>query len=331
MAIIEKTGVRAVRPVGRARGIAVFRDMTRARRREAIQGALFISPWVIGFLAFTAYPMLASFYYSFTDYKILGSPRFIGLRNYIYAFTGAPFPGRGDPLFWTALSRTVTWVAFTVPLGIFGSLLAASLLNRGIKGTALYRTCFFLPSLTPIVAASLLWAWILQPDIGVLNSLIKLFTGLKGPNWLYSLTWAMPSMMGIALWTGIGGDRMLIFLAGLQSIPRELYDAARVDGANPVQQWRHVTVPLITPALLFNLVLGVISSFRVFALAFVTTGGGPAYSTYFYALHLYTQAFSSFDMGYGATLAWILFAIVLGITLVQMKMSNRWVYYESLR
>jgi multiple sugar transport system permease protein len=181
------------------------------------------------------------------------------------------------------------------------------------------------------VAASLLWAWILQPDVGVLNSVIKLMIGHKGPNWLYDIGLAMPSMLMIALWTGIGGDRMLIFLAGLQGIPLELYDAAKTDGANAIQRWWHVTVPLISPAILFNLVLGIIGSFRVFALAFVTTGGGPAYATYFYALHLYVQAFSSFDMGYGCALAWILFSIVLTLTLAQMRLSSRWVYYESLR
>ncbi len=310
---------------------ARFRDMSPARRKEALQGIAFISPWVIGFLAFTAYPMAASFYYSFTDYKILGAPVWVGLRNYVYAFTGKPFGTSGDPLFWLALLRTVTWVSAIVPLGIIGSLLVAVLLNRGIKGTSIWRTCFFLPSLTPIVAASLLWVWILQPDVGVLNSLIKLTTGAKGPNWLYDMGLALPSMLIIALWTGIGGDRMLIFLAGLQGIPSELYDAAKADGANVFQRWWNVTVPLISPAILFNLILGIIGSFRVFALAFVTTGGGPAYATYFYALHLYTQAFSSFDMGYGCTLAWILFSIVLGLTLIQMKLSNRWVYYESLR
>ena len=314
-----------------AAGLVKTRGMSPAQRREAIQGFLFISPWIIGFLAFTAYPMAASFYYSFTEYKILGNPTWIGLRNYVYAFSGAPFHGGGDPLFWLALLRTVTWVIVLVPLGVLGSLLAAVLLNRGIKATSIFRTCFFLPSLTPIVAAALLWAWILQPDIGVLNSVIQSVAGVKGPNWLYSLTWSMPAMIMIALWTSIGGDRMIIFLAGLQGIPMEVYDAAKTDGANAFQRWLHVTVPLISPAILFNLVLGIISSFRVFALAFVTTGGGPAYSTYFYALHLYIQAFSSFDMGYGCCLAWILFAIVLTITMLQIKLSNRWVYYESMR
>jgi multiple sugar transport system permease protein len=311
-------------------GVGATPGLSAARRREAIQGVLFIAPWILGFVAFTAYPMLASFYYSFTDYKILGAPSWIGLRNYAYAFAGAPI-ANGDPRFYLALLRTVTWVAATVPTGILGSLLVATLLNRQLSGTSIFRTCFFLPSLTPVVAASLLWSWILQPDIGVVNSIIHTFTGLHGPNWLYSIELSLPSLMVIALWTSIGGDRMIIFLAGLQGIPQEIYDAAKTDGANAFQTWRHVTVPLVTPAILFTLVLGVISSFRVFALAFVTTAGGPAYATYFYALHLYTQAFSSYDMGYASALAWILFVIVLTITLIQMRFSRRWVHYESQR
>ncbi len=318
-----------VQPASRSRGafklsFAAIRDLTPARRKEALQGLAFISPWILGFLAFTAYPMLASLYYSFTAYKILGAPRWVGFQNYSYAFAG-------DPLFWLAMQRTLVWVIATVPLGILGSLLAAVLLNRGLRGTSFFRTAFFLPSLTPVVAAALLWTWILQPEIGIANTTIEWLTGLRGPKWLSSTEWALPSLAMIALWTSIGGSRMLIFLAGLQGIPQEMYEAAKIDGAGPFRTWLHITVPLISPAIFFNLVLGVIISFRVFAFAFVTTGGGPARSTYFYALHLYVQAFSSFDMGYGSALAWILFAIVLAITIVQTRVANRWVHYESLR
>jgi multiple sugar transport system permease protein len=299
-------------------------SLSAAQRREALQGLLFVSPWALGFVLFIAYPMLASFYYSFTSYKIIGAPRWIGLQNYTYALTG-------DPLFWLAMQRTVVWVIATVPLGIFGSLLAAVLLNRKLGGTSFYRTAFFLPSLTPVVAAALLWTWILQPEVGIANSAIEALTGLRGPRWLTSTEWALPSLAVIALWTSTGGNRMLIFLAGLQGIPQEMYEAAEIDGAGPFRTWWHITVPLISPAIFFNLILGVILSFRVFAFAFVTTGGGPARATYFYVMHLYTQAFSSFDMGYGCALAWILFVIVLVITVIQTKLSNRWVHYESLR
>lgn len=311
-------------------GVGFLGGLSRARRTEALQGYVLISPWVIGFLAFTAYPMLASFYYSFTNQKILGSADWIGLRNYVYAFTGKPFGG-GDPLFWVSMERTITWVLLTVPLGVFGSLVAAVLLNQSLKGTTFLRTAFFLPHLTPVVAASLLWMWILQPDIGVLNSVIESLTGIRGPKWLSSIEWALPSLAMISLWNAIGGNRMLIFLAGLQGIPQEMYEAARIDGASPFRQWLHITVPLVSPAIFFNLIIGIIASFRVFAMAFVTTRGGPAYSTYFYALHLYQQAFVSFDMGYACALAWVLFVIVLIITLIQMKLADRWVYYESVR
>lgn len=327
MAAVEQAEAPRTRGFGRA----ALGGLTPAARKEALLGYAFISPWLIGFLAFTAYPMIASLYYSFTKYQILAPPKWIGLENYVYAFTGEPFEGGGDPLFWLSMERTVVWVLATVPLGIFGSLLAAVLLNRGLRGTVFFRTAFFLPSLTPIVAAALLWQWILQPDIGVMNSVIEATTGLRGPKWLASVDWALPALAMISLWTAIGGNRMLIFLAGLQGIPQELYEAARVDGAGPVRTWWHITVPLISPAIFFNLVLGVIVSFRVFAFAFVTTGGGPARTTYFYALHLYTMAFSSFDMGYGSALAWVLFVIVLLITLGNMALARRWVYYESMR
>ncbi len=296
-------------------------SLSQMRQREAIQGYLFISPWIIGFLIFTLGPMLASFYYSFTLYNVQTSPRFTGLYNYDYAFSQ-------DPLFWISVRRTLLWAIMTVPVSLFASLWAAILLNQKLRGVAIYRTCFFLPHLTPVVAAAILWMWILQPDIGVLNTFLDTL-GIRGPNWLQSIRWSMPALAMIALWTGIGGNKMLIFLAGLQAIPDSLYEAADMDGATGMQKFRHITLPMISPAMFFNLVLGVIASFQVFGMAFVTTKGGPAYSTYFYALHLYQQAFVSFDMGYGSALAWIFFAAVLLLTLVQLWLQKRWVYYEG--
>lgn len=292
------------------------------RRREALEGFLFISPWIIGFLAFTLGPMLASLSFSFSYYRIQRPPQWVGLDNYRYAFLQ-------DRLFWLSLRRTSTWVLFTVPLGVTGSLLAALLLNQGTVGTSAWRLFFFLPSLTPIVAAALLWSWMLQPEVGIINTTLAHLFGIKGPPWLGSVEWALPSLLLISLWTSIGSNRMLIFLAGLQSIPQEMYEAADIDGANPVQKTLYITFPLITPSVFFNLVLGVIAAFRVFGMAYVATKGGPAYATYFYALHLYEQAFGSYDMGYGSTLAWIFFAIVLMLTLVQISLSRRWVYYEA--
>lgn len=297
------------------------RRLSAMQRREAIQGYLFISPWVVGFLIFTLGPMLASFYYSFTLYNVQTTPRFTGLYNYDYAFSH-------DPLFWVSVRRTLLWSVMTVPVSMVASLWAAILLNQKLRGVAFYRTCFFLPHLTPVVAAAILWMWILQPDIGILNTLLAK-VGIRGPNWLQSISWSMPALAMIALWTGIGGNKMLIFLAGLQAIPDSLYEAADMDGATGWQKFRHITLPMISPAMFFNLVLGIIASFQVFGMAFVTTRGGPAYATYFYALHLYQQAFVSFDMGYGSALAWIFFAAVLFLTVIQLWLQKRWVYYEG--
>ena len=298
------------------------RAQSLARRREALQGYIFISPWILGFLLFTIGPLLASLYYSFSRYTLLMPVEWAGLANYKAALFE-------DRLFWLSASRTLKWAITTVPLGIIGSLLAALLLNRKVRGTTFWRICFFLPSLTPQVAAAMLWVWLLQPQLGIVNSLIYQVLGIRGPEWLGNMKWAFPSLVMIALWTGIGSSRMLIFLAGLQGVPQELYDAAVVDGTNWFQKTWNVTVPLITPTIFFNLVLGMIGSLQVFGMAFVATGGGPAYATYFYALHLYQTAFRSYDMGYGSALAWILFIFLLIATFVQIKLSGGWVYYAG--
>jgi len=296
--------------------------MSAARRREALQGYLYISPWIVGYLLFVAGPLFASLYYSFTYYPFLANPSWIGLQNYATAFFK-------DRIFWLSVWRTVLWAITTVPLGIAGSFFAALLLNRSIRLKTVWRVLFFLPSLTPEVAAALLWMWILQPDIGVVNSTLKAWFGINGPQWFASPSSAFPSLVIISLWTGIGSIRMLIFLAGLQGVPQELYDASMVDGVNWWQKIRHVTLPMISPTILLNLVLGIIGSLQVFGLAFVTTAGGPAYATYFFALHLYQTTFRSFDMGYGSALAWFLFTVILVLTLVQISFSRRWVYYAG--
>ncbi len=296
--------------------------MSVARRREALQGFLYISPWIIGFILFVAGPLLASLYYSFTYYPLLSKPSWVGLQNYSTAFFK-------DRIFWLSSWRTLLWAITTVPLGIIGSFLAALLLNRTVRLKTVWRVFFFLPSLTPEIAAAILWLWILQPDVGIVNNTLKAWFGLRGPNWLASPSWALPSLIIISLWTGIGSIRMLIFLAGLQGVPQELYDAGMVDGVNWWQRTRHITLPLISPTILLNLVLGIIGALQVFGLAFVTTGGGPAYATYFFGLHLYQTAFRSFDMGYGSALAWFLFTVILVLTLIQISLSGRWVYYSG--
>jgi multiple sugar transport system permease protein len=212
--------------------------MTALRRREALAGYLWISPWIVGFLLFTLGPMLASLYLSLTSYTVGGTPRWIGLDNYVRAFTG-------DKLFWTALERTSLFALMNVPLAIILSLALAVLFNQNLRGTVVYRALVFIPSLVPIVAAALLWAWILHPQIGVANFLLR-EVGHDGFRWLRDPDWALPSLVLVVLWLSVGGSRMIVFLAGLQGVPQELYDAARVDGANAPQRFRHVTLPAIS-------------------------------------------------------------------------------------
>ena len=291
------------------------------KRQEAISGYLYILPWLLGFLAFTAFPFLASFYLSFTNYTVVSQPSFAGFANYIEAFSG-------DDLFWGSLSRTFTYAIVGVPIGIVGSLACALLLNQQLKGTTLFRALFFLPSLTPLVALALLWQWIFQPDFGILNFLLAK-VGIDGPGWLSSIEWALPSLIIMALWTTVGGGQMVIFLAGLQGVPQELYEAVEIDGGGAWYRFRHVTLPMISPTMCFNLILGVIGALRVFTVAYVSTEGGPAYATWFYILHLYTQAFKYFNIGYASALAWIFFIILIAFTYFQVRASRHWVFYAG--
>jgi multiple sugar transport system permease protein len=295
--------------------------ISRARRREMIAGYLFLLPWAIGFAVFVAGPLIASAVLSFTAFDVARPPRFVGLDNYITAFTT-------DDRFLNSLKLTFIYAIVSVPLALFGSLLLAVLLNQRLRGTSFYRTFFFLPSLTPAVAVAILWTWLLQPDVGLFNYVLSLI-GITGPKWLGSTEWAMPSLIMIALWTGIGGNRMMIFLAGLQGVPQELYDAADMDGAGMLQRFRHITLPMISPTMFFNLVLGVIAALKVFTVAFIATQGGPAFSTWFIALHIWSQAFKYLEMGYASALAWIFTVLLLVLTAAQFWVSKRWVYYEG--
>lgn len=290
------------------------------QRREALEGYLWIMPWLFGFLVFSLGPMLASVYLSFTRYRIGGDPVWIGVENYTQAFFE-------DALFWPSLWRTAYFAAGTVVLGTIGSLVAAMLLNTKLRGTTWFRALYYLPSLTPVVAMAILWGWLLQPQVGLVNYALH-EVGISGPGWLTNRNWAIPSLIMISLWAGIGGGRMIIFLAGLQGVPQELYESAEIDGAGPIRRFIHVTIPMISPVILFNLILGVIGSFNVFALAYVGTNGGPNYATWFFMLHLYHNAFSYFQMGYASALAWIFFVIIFVLSFVQIRLSNRWVYYE---
>ncbi|MGC4043733.1 MAG: sugar ABC transporter permease [Armatimonas sp.] len=289
------------------------------KKNQALWGLALISPWLIGFLLFTAGPMLASLYLSFCKYD-LHTLSFVGTKNYEVLLTR-------DPLFYKSLTNTMLYVLFSVPLGLTGSLLIAVLLNQKVKGLPIFRTMFYLPSLVPAVASSLVWLWVFHPDAGILNfGLSKL--GIKGPAWLMDPKTALSSLVLMSLW-GIGGGRMLIFLAGLQGISDELYEAAQLDGAKGWASFRHITLPMLSPTIFFNLILGIIGSFQVFTSAYIMTGGGPDNATLMYVLYLYNNAFRYFKLGKASAMAWILFAILLAFTLVQFKNSSKWVYYEG--
>jgi multiple sugar transport system permease protein len=298
------------------------RGWTAERKRQAIHGYLYIAPWLVGFFIWTFGPFMASIFFSFTSYDILSPPKWVGLSNYIDALSGS------DELFWPALGKTFYFASVSVPLGIVGSLMLAVLLNRKLRGTTFFRTLFFMPSLIPGVGAIILWIFLLDPIYGPINLALKGLGIVRDPPlWFQSVEWAIPGLILIGLWGGIGGSRMIIFLAGLQNVPQELYDAAAIDGAGKWDQFRHVTLPMMTPVIFFNLVLGVIGALHVFTAAFVATQGGPAYATWFIALHIFNQAFRYFQMGYASALAWIFCVILVVLTLVQFRFAKFWVFY----
>jgi len=289
-------------------------------QREAIELYLFISPWLIGLVVFTLGPMLASIVLSLMSWKLLTPPVWRGLDNYIQIFTS-------DPLFVKALVNTTYYTAVSVPLHLVTALLVAMLLNTRIRGLPVYRTIFYIPSVFSGVAVALMWIWILHANSGLVNQALALF-GIQGPNWLGSPQWAMPAMILMSLWGGLGSP-MVIFLAGLQGVPQHLYEAAEVDGANWWAKLRHVTLPMLSPVIFFNLVMGIVGSFQVFGASYILTGGGPNYATYTYVFKIYQDGFTQFRMGYASALAWILFVILVVFTYFQFAMGKRWVYYET--
>ena len=310
-------------------------------RREALAGYAFIIPWILGFLIFTIGPMLASLYFSFTKYNIIDPPQWVGLANYEKAFsgiwdairTGDPRQFR-DPLFWKSLQVTIYYASIALPLNLAFSFFLAVLLNQKVRGINIWRTIYFLPSIIAGVAVTILWVRILNPRVGVLNPFLKDVLGVQSPpGWLSDPEWAIPALVIMGLWS-VGGS-MIIYLAGLQGVPTDLYDAAKVDGANAWQRFWNVTFPMMTPVLFYNLVLGMIATFQYFTQVYVATSnslgglGSPQHSTLFYNVYLYQNAFRYFDMGYASTLAWILFLIVLILTALIFRSSEAWVYYEG--
>jgi multiple sugar transport system permease protein len=291
-------------------------------RKEAVLGLAYISPWLIGFVVFTAGPVVASAYLSLTDYAILAPPKFVGLTNYTRALSGQ------DGIFWKAVYNTAYFAVIFVPMSIVGSLATALLLNIKIRGQSVFRTMFFVPSITPAVATVILWIWILSPDYGPLNDILW-GIGIPGPGWLGSPVWSKPALILMSLWGAVGGSTMIIFLAGLQGIPQELYEAADIDGATWWQGFRDVTLPMLSPSIFFNLVVGMIAAFRVFTAAYVATSGGPMYSTEFYMLYLFTNAFNYLYMGFASALAWMFVVAILLLVALQLYLGSKWVYYEG--
>lgn len=295
--------------------------MTKLFNKKNLTIFAFTSPWVLGFLSFGIYPIIISFYYSLCQYDVLREPMFIGLENYrtiLYE----------DAYFWKTIWNTLYYTIFRVPINIFLSLLIAILLNRTLKASGLIRATFFLPSLISGVALSVIWIWIFNPQIGLLNTILAFF-GLNGPLWLQDENWSKLSLVIMSTWS-IGGGRMLVFLAALQNVNPNLYEALKLDGGNDLQCFWHITLPLISPVIFLWSVIEVIASMQIFTEAFIMTKGGPLESTLFYNLYLYNQAFENFNMGYASALAWILLVITLIVTLAQFRLSKKYVYYDNI-
>lgn len=287
--------------------------------RENLVGYLFISPWLIGFLVFTLYPFCRSFYLSLTRYNIIQEPHFIGLANYKMMLFQ-------DELFWKSLWVTIRYALVSVPIVLVVGVLLALLLNINVKGIAIFRTIFYLPSIVPMVATTSIFMWILNPQVGLVNRVLALFH-IDGPGWLTDPKWTLWSLVFMAIW-GAGGS-MVIYLAGLKDIPQYLYEAATLDGAGVLKKTRMITLPMLTPVIFFNLVMGVIGTFQYFTQAFMISkgSGGPEDSTLFYALYMFQRSWKYMDMGYGSAMAWALFVIIVILTSLIFQSQKRWVHY----
>jgi len=300
---------------------AVAKRRISLRGQEAIWFHVFTLPWLLGFLIFTLGPVLASLYFAFTKYNAIQPPQWVGLKNFRVLFN--------DAIFYKSLRVTFTYAGLFVPIQLAVSLVLATLLNQRVPAMRTIRTIYYLPSILPAVVTGLVWVWLFNPDFGLLNFGIYKILGVRGPNWLGSERWVMPAIIISGLW-GMGAG-VLILLAALQSVSTEMYEAAELDGANSIRRFLSVTIPMISPVILYNLIMGIIGSLQVFARIYVLTGGGPNYASYFYNLYLYDNAFSYFKLGLGSAQAWILFVVILFLTLVTLKTSGRWVYYAGGR
>ncbi len=288
------------------------------KKREWLLGYLCISPWLFGFLVFTLGAMVYSFFLAFTNTDMLTGTRFVGFANF--------YDLSQDTLVLQSLKVTFLYAFGAVPLGIFFSLMIALLLNQQIPGRSVWRMVYYLPSVVTGIAVAILWSWIFNPRIGLLNSALAAI-GIQGPAWIYSEQWALPSMILMSMW-GVGGN-MLLYLAGLQGIPTPLYDAAKIDGASAVQRFQFVTIPMLSPTIFFTLITGIIGSFQFFTEPYAMTKGGPNNATLSIMLYIYRKSFQQLHFGYASLLAWMLFIIILAFTLLVLRSSSIWVYYEG--
>lgn len=289
------------------------------KKKNLISGLIFASPVILGFIIFVIGPMIASGYFSLTDYSIASTPNWVGFDNYKNLLTG------GDPFFLKSLIVTSIFVVFSVPIQLIFSLMIAMLLNNDVKGKGIFRTIFYLPTIVPAAASSMIWIWLMDPDLGLFNTVLKAL-GMPTSKWIFDEKTVLPSLIIMSLWTT--GSTVIIFLAGLQGVPKQLYEAVEIDGGNAFHKFINVTIPMITPTLFFNLVMGFINGFQTFTQAYIMTNGGPNNSSLFYAFYLYREAFSNFRMGNASALAWILLGIISIFTFILFK-SSKWVYYEG--
>jgi multiple sugar transport system permease protein len=293
------------------------RRMTKGERKNLITGLLFVSPWLIGFLLWTAWPVLSSIYYSFFRYDLITKPIFLGLGNYIEIFTD-------DPRFWKVVWNTIFYVGLSVPLGVISAFLIANLLNAKLAGRSFFRAVFYIPAIVPAICVAMVWLFIYNVQYGVINSMLKAL-GQPIIPFLSNPQLSKPSLIVIHIWAQ--GTAVVIFLAALQDVPRSLYEAATVDGANAWHKFRNITIPMTSPIILYTAVLGLIGGFQIFLLPYLLTNGGPAASTEFYAMHLYRSAFELFRMGKASALAWLMFVVVAAFTVLLFRTSGRWVFY----
>lgn len=300
------------------------KSSSKRKKQEALWGLLFVSPFIIGFLIFMLGPMLFSFYGSLTNYNLTSKMDFIGFDNFTRMFTQ-------DELFWKSLYNTGYYVLFNVPLTAVGSVLLAVLLNQRVRGMSVFRTIFYLPAILSGVAVYVLWMQMLSPTSGLINTVLA-WVGVEGPAWLFDPEWTKPALILMKLWS-VGGA-MLLYLATLQNVPNQLYESAEIDGASAFKRFRHITLPLITPIIFYDVVTSTIGAFQIFQEAYVMTESGtngPANSLLFYNLHMWNKAFVAFDMGYAMAMSMVLFVIVLGLTFVNLKLAPRWVHYGGGR